>query len=199
MTPHSITSDIFPCYYSNNLSQDTSATDHHTVESRSTDTHLIRTLFCAPSHKLLYIVNTPLPMDTGFPRTFYFPSHNHMLIVEIERCSNNDRFLWVNTIFFTVKKKKKKQQQNSAICLVLISPPFSSSLTLVLKPFNKVFCFLLNKFHFLGFFLQSLFPPRTLLPLCLLHVCITNFLRARLIRRTGECGNCGMSPWCCPY
>ena len=104
-----------------------------------------RTISCVPGHKLLYIVNPALPTDTGFPRTFYFPSHNHLLIIEIERCSNNDRFLWVNTIFFTVKK----QQQNSTTCLILISPSFFSSLTLVLKPFNKVFCLLLTSFPWL--------------------------------------------------
>lgn len=153
MTPHSITSDIFPCYYSNNLSQDTSVTDQHTVESRSTDTHLIRTpvntdhgQFPVSQVTNSYIVNPALPTDTGFPRTFYFPSHNHLLIVEIDHCSNNDRFLWFNTIFFTVKKK---QQQNSTTCLILISPSFFSSLTLVLKPFNKVFCLLLTSFPWL--------------------------------------------------
>ena len=32
-----------------------------------------------------------------------------MLIVEIEHCSNNDRFLWFNTIFFYCKKTAAKQ------------------------------------------------------------------------------------------
>lgn len=38
---------------------------------------------------------------------------------------------------------------------MIFSPPFLRCLTLVLWPFHKGFGFLLHKFHFLGFLLQS--------------------------------------------
>ena len=33
--------------------------------------------------------------DTGYLRAVYFPCNNHVLIVDIAHCSNNDRFLLV--------------------------------------------------------------------------------------------------------
>ena len=46
---------------------------------------------------------------------------------------------------------------------------------------------------------SKFFRPHSGPKMGLLHVSVTSFLSDRLIRRTGECENCGMSPWCCPY
>ena len=52
----------------------------------------------------LYIVNPAIPTNTGYSSNFNFLRHNHVLIEEIEPCSKNDRFLWLNTIFYFEKQ-----------------------------------------------------------------------------------------------
>ena len=65
---------------------------------RTTDTFL-----CPESQTLIYC--QPLFTDTGYLHTVYFHFHNYVIIVDIVRCSNNDRFLRVNKILLQYLKK----------------------------------------------------------------------------------------------
>ena len=63
----------------------------------------------------------------------YFHYHNYVIIVDIVRCSDNDRFLRVNKIL-----SLEKQKQNSVTYLILNRLPFFRCLTLVLSDDREV-------------------------------------------------------------
>ena len=60
--------------------------------------------------------------DTSYVRTVYFHCDNYVLVVDIVSCSNNARFLRVETNWLLAKQK-----QNCVICLDFISLPFLSA------------------------------------------------------------------------
>ena len=66
--------------------------------------------------------------DTGYLHSVYFHYHDYVIIVDIVRCSDNDRFLRVNKIL-----SLEKQKQNSVTYLILNRLPFFRCLTLVLR------------------------------------------------------------------
>ena len=63
----------------------------------------------------------------------YFHYQNYVIIVDIVRCSDNDRFLRVNKIL-----SLEKQKQNSVTYLILNRLPFFRCLTLVLRDDREV-------------------------------------------------------------
>ena len=97
------------------------------MEPRSTDTIFIRTVSFVPTKSsyifckinLLYMDNGTVFMsesrtliyclprftDTGYVQTVCFHCHIYVIIVDILRCSNNDRFLRVNKILLQYYKK----------------------------------------------------------------------------------------------
>ena len=54
----------------------------------------ITNTFLCPEAQTLIHCQPLLFTDIGYLRTVYFSCHNHVLILDIVHCSNNERFLW---------------------------------------------------------------------------------------------------------
>ena len=156
------------------------------MEPWSTDTRLIRTVSFSPTkaHKfsleLTGLLRTPVNTDNGYfsvfratnSPVFSTPLYGHWLsaLCLFSLCANCKHC----TLF------KEWISAGKYDFISLFSPSSVRCLTLLLWPLYKIFCLPLNRFHFLGFFLQSLFAPLYLY-IDKKNVSVTLFLRARLI------------------
>ena len=87
---------------------------------------------------------------------------------------------------------QKKAVANELDVLILVSPSFFLCVTLMLWSFDKIFCFMLHKFQFLGFFASVI--ASLYLYIDKKGICEVFVLRVRLIRTPGQYRHYKMPP-----